>query len=377
MNDLQQFLDYNHLVLQAENENLHDLQIGKKIQYLSESDDWEKADIIIVGCGERRGSLNTQSWSNAADAIRKAFYKMYYWHDKINITDIGNVLEGNTINDTKAALKTILKEIHDAGKIAIVLGGSQDLTLTQYEPFKNKKQLIDMAVIDSLIDMEDTENIDDRNYLMELLTSQPNFIRHFSQIGFQSYFVNPSLLQTLDKLGFDCYRLGRVREDLEEMEPVLRNCEMVSIDMNVMRYSEALFLSNHASPNGLFGDEICQLTRYAGMSQKIQSLGIYGYDVENDEKGQGAQLIAQMLWYFMDGLLVAKREANIKETKDFIEFNVTLDEFVITFYKSLKTNRWWMQSMNGDWIPCSYQDYLIATNNEIPNRWFRAQERIF
>lgn len=377
MNDLQQFLDYNHLYLQADNEDLHDLQIGKKIQYLTEGDDWEQADIVIVGCGERRGSLKTQNWSNAADAIRKAFYKMYQWHDKINITDMGNILEGKSINDTRAALKTILQEIHDAGKIAIVLGGSQDLTLTQYEPFKNKKQLIDLAVIDSLIDMEDTENIDDRNYLMELLTSQPNFIRHFSQIGFQSYYVNPSLLQTLDKLGFDCYRLGRVREDIADMEPVLRNCEMVSIDMNVMRYSEALFLSKDASPNGLFGDEICQLTKYAGMSQKIQSLGIYGYDAENDLNGQGAQLIAQMLWYFMDGLLVAKREADIKETKDFIEFNVTLDEFVIVFYKSLKTNRWWMQSLNGDWIPCSYQDYLIATNNEIPNRWFRAQERIF
>jgi hypothetical protein len=212
---------------------------------------------------------------------------------------------------------------------------------------------------------------------MDMLTRQPNFVRHFSQIGFQSYYVNPKVLETMDKLRFDCFRLGRIREDLEEMEPVLRNCNMLSIDLNVLRHSEAPFLPD-ASPNGLFGDEICQLTRYAGMSSCLSSLGIYGYHPEKDVNRQGAKLIAQMLWYFVDGYLVRKSEPGLKHKDHFLEYHLNLSGTGdnMLFLKSKKTNRWWMQLPDGSFSPCSYKDYLSAGNNEIPEKWLRVQERI-
>lgn len=196
-------------------------------------------------------------------------------------------------------------------------------------------------------------------------------------MGFQSYYVNPRMLETMDKLRFDCFRLGRIREDLEEMEPVLRSCDLISIDLNVLRYSEAPFLTG-ASPNGLFGDELCQLTRYAGMSSRLSSLGIYGYHPEKDAQRQGAKLIAQMLWYFVDGYLIRKNELSLKQRDHFLEYHLTLSGTGdnMLFLKSKKTNRWWVQLPDDSFTPCSYKDYLSAGNNEIPEKWLRAQERI-
>ncbi len=376
MTDLLSFFASRHFADLPSDETYHAKQIGKRILPLTEGrPDWSEADIVLLGCGEQRGKDMDAAWGHGPDAIRRELYKMYDWHPSIKVADMGNLLEGASPGDTRAALRTVLQEIEAAGKIAIVLGGSHDLTLQQYECFKKKEQTINAAVVDMLIDLEDTEGISDTGFLMDMLTEQPNFVRHYSHLAFQSYYVNPNMLETLDKLRFDCYRLGRVREQIEEMEPVLRSCDLVSIDMNAIRFADAPFLQT-SSPNGLFGDEICQLTRYAGMSSNISSLGIYGYLPERDRESQGAKLVAQMLWYFVDGFWVARQEPGLHEKEGFVEFNVTMDDHPTVFLKSKRTNRWWMQLPDLSFVPCSYNDYLAAAHNEIPERWFREQERI-
>lgn len=376
MSDLHSFFAAKHFAELPQNDARHALQIGKRIMPITEyNSDWSEADIVLVGCGEQRGTDIGAPWSHGPDAIREELYRMYDWHPSIKVADMGNILEGATPGDTRAALRTVLQEIEEAGKIAVVLGGSHDLTLQQYDVFKKLGRTINAAVIDMLIDLEETEGISDEGFLMDMLTEQPNFIRHFSHMGFQSYYVNPNMLETLDKLRFDCFRLGKVREDMEEMEPVMRSCDLLSIDMNAVRLCDAPFLKK-GSPNGFFGDEVCQLARYAGMSGKLSSFGIYGYQAEQDKNRQGARLIAQMLWYFVDGYLVRKNEASLDNREEFIEYNVALTGNDTLFLKSKKTNRWWMQLPEGTFTPCSYNDYLAAGNNDIPERWFREQERI-
>ncbi len=376
MNDLLSFFSSKHFADLPKSETYHARQIGQRIMPVTEGRAyWDEADIVILGCGEQGGKDARASWSYGPDAIREELYKMYDWHPSVKVADMGCLIEGATVGDTRAALRTVLEEIAAAGKVAIVLGGSHDLTLQQYECFKKRGQTINAAVIDMLIDLEDTEGISDTGFLMDMLTEQPNFVRHYSHLAFQSYYVNPNMLETLDKLRFDCYRVGRVREQLEEMEPVLRNCHLVSIDMNAIRYPDARFLGN-GSPNGLFGDEMCQLARYSGMSSNMASLGIYNYSAESDIDRQGAKLIAQMLWYFVDGFWVARQESPLQERNGFLEFNVSMDGQMTQFLKSKRTNRWWLQLPDNSFVPCSYNDYLSAARNEIPERWFREQERI-
>jgi formiminoglutamase len=377
MSDLHSFFAEKHFAALPANDASHPAQIGKKIQVITEfTPDWSDADIVLIGCGEQRGRNFKADWSMAADAVREELYRMYDWHGSVKVADMGNILEGATIGDTRAALRMVLQEIQEQGKVAILIGGSHDLTLQQYDIFKRAEITVNAAVIDMLIDLEETENISDTGFLMDMLTEQPNFIRHFSHLGFQSYYTNPGMLETLDKLRFDCFRLGRIRENTEEMEPVLRNCDLLSIDMKAVRKCDAPFLKD-GSPNGLFGDEICQLTRYAGMSSRLSSLGIYGYQPEHDTDRQGAKLIAQMLWYFVDGFLLRKNETDpVANRADFIEYHVALTGNDTLFLKSKKSNRWWMQLPDASFTPCSYNDYLLAAANEIPERWYREQERI-
>ena len=376
MQDLRPFFETEHFIETQDATAYEPLQWGANIKCATQNSfDWDDADIVIVGCGEWRVSDSTMAYSDSPNAIREELYKMYHWHSGIKIADAGNIRQGATLGDTRAAYLTVLREIHDAGKIAVILGGSHDLTLQQYEVFKKDEQMAVAAVTDMLIDLDETETITDRSYLMDMLTGTPNFMSHYSHIAFQSYYAHPQMLETLDKLRFDFYRLGKVREHIEDMEPVLRISNMFSFDISAIKYSDAP-ANIKGSPNGLTGEESCTLTRYAGMSEVLTSFGIFGYDHLHDEHNMTAKQISQMLWYFVDGYLVRKSEAKLTEREEFIVFNVAFTDNDTVFLKSKRTNRWWMKLPDQSYVPCSYNDYLVASNDEIPERWLREQERL-
>jgi formiminoglutamase len=376
MQDISSFFETSHFSDTHQASTYQPLQWGANIKCATQrSFDWDDADMVIVGCGEWRGADNKAEFSTSPDAIREQLYKMYFWHTGIKITDAGNIRQGVTLGDTRAALLAALQEIHAAGKIALVIGGSHDLTFQQYEVFKKAEEMVVASCADMLIDLDETEEVTDRSYLMDMLTGAPNFMAHYSHIAFQSYYAHPRMLETLDKLRFDFYRLGKVREHIEDMEPVLRSSNMFSFDMSAVRFSDAPANIN-GSPNGLSGEEACQLTRYAGMSLNLTSMGIFGYDDRDDTHGMTAKLISQMIWYFVDGYLVRKTEAKLTERDEFIVFNVAFTDNDTIFLKSKRTNRWWMKLPDHSFVPCSYNDYLVASNDEIPERWLREQERL-
>lgn len=369
-------LDYVKPSKLNENTNYTGTQLGANIYKINaETDSINQLDILLVGCGERRGEHPKEKYSSAPDCIRAELFKLHYWHPNVKIGDLGNIKEGETLADTQAALKSVLSELYTLGKKVIVLGGSHDLTLQQYELFRTHDTLVDMAVIDMLADIETESETDYNSFLMKALTETPNFIRHFNLLGFQSYYVNPKLIETLDKLRFDCVRVGKAREDIEQMEPIFRNTHIVSLDINCVKQSDAPANRFH-SPNGFYGDEVCKLTRFAGMSSVPCSLGIYGFHPEYDRDSLTSKLIAQMIWYFIDGVHVAKQEANLEDKDEFLEYHLTFTDVEAHFRKSKRTNRWWMKMPEGHFIPCTYQDYVSAANNEIPERWLREIERL-
>jgi formiminoglutamase len=349
-------------------------QIGRSIKvYHEEFPDLDEADIVIVGCGEERGSAADRFDPTTPNAIRHHFYSLFYWHKDVRLADAGNIRSGAALNDTYAALKTVVSELVDAGKTVIILGGSHDLSLAQYDAYRSLNKIIEVTGVDALIDLAIDSPLRCNNFLMELLTGEPNHIRHYNHVAFQSFFVNPHMLETMDKLRFDCYRLGVVKEHIDEMEPVIRNSQMVSFDISAIQYASAP--SSYVSPNGLNGEEACVLARFAGMSPNLTSLGIYGYAVESDVQQLTAKQIAQMIWYFVDGRSKGKSEALLNEKESFFEYHTAFAEVDTVFLQSKKTGRWWMQLPNNNYIACSYQDYIQASSNEIPERWLRAQER--
>jgi hypothetical protein len=181
------------------------------------------------------------------------------------------------------------------------------------------------------------------------------------------------MLETLDKLRFDCYRVGSVKESIDEMEPVIRNSNLFSFDISAI--ANAYAPASNVSPNGLNGEEACVLLRYAGMSPNVNTVGIYGYNPQQDKDELTAKQISQMLWYLLDGRSRGRREAILDERDSFNEYHMAFAEVDTIFLQSKKTGRWWMQLPDKKYIACSYKDYLLASSNEIPERWLRAQER--
>lgn len=366
------FLDPISVSVISGDEGYRDGQIGASISvYDREFPDLSNASVVFIGCPEQRGSGSPRP-GESPEVVRREFYRLFHWHG-ISLADVGNVKPGAKLSDTYAALKTVLVELNRSGKTAIVIGGSQDLTLAQYESFCARGRLMEVVGVDALIDLDELSSHPADFFLMEMLTAEPNFVRHYNHIGFQSYLVHPNMLETLDKLRFDCFRVGKVRENIEEMEPVMRNADLLSFDVSAIAHAYAP--ASHVSPNGFTGDEACALLRYAGLSPATTSLGIYNYDASRDAGALTARQIAQMLWYFLEGRSRGSREAAIHDKEAFNEFHIAFGEVETTFLQSKRTGRWWMQLPDSQFIACSYNDYLLARSNEVPERWLRAQER--
>lgn len=373
MFDLHEFLNPVNKAFLNDDKGYNESQLAGFVKVFEEEmPDLTNVDIVIVGTNEFRGDGFIVE-ENAADSVRRQLYQLYFWHKDISIADVGNIKYGATLADTYAAIKTVVRELLQLNKTVIIIGGSHDNTLAQYYAYKDLKKIIEATTIDATIDLKIDSAIRSQNFLMEMLTSEPNMIKHYNHIGFQSYFVHPRMLETMDKLHFDCYRLGKAKEQIDEMEPVLRNSNMVSFDIAAIKYSDAP--ASNCSPNGFSGEEACTLSRYAGLSPNLSSLGIYGYNPKKDINDLTALQIAQMIWYFIDGKSRSMQETELNERQNFNEYHTAFAEVDTIFIQSKKTGRWWMELPNKKMIACSYNDYLFASNNEIPERWLRAQER--
>ena len=374
LSSIQDFVEPINLSFLSKDEGYRDTQLGKHIKsYENQLPDITDADIVLIGAGECRGAGFALNGFEAANAVRAALYNLYYWHAQVTIADIGNVKIGQSIQDSYAALRTVIAELILQNKKVIIMGGSHDLTLPQYHAYTAIPTLVNAVVADAKIDLDLEARLPSDHFLEELFTGLPNHLNHYAHIGFQSYFMHPHMLETIDKLRFDCFRLGVVRESIEEMEPVIRDSHMMSFDISAIQHAQAP--ANIITTNGFNGEEACVLMQYAGMSWKTSSIGLFGYQAELDHHGLTAIQMAQMIWYIIDGVHRGKKEAPLTDLDCFKEFQIAFSDIDTQFLQSKITGRWWIKSHNDEWMPCSYKDYLVASNNEIPERWLRALER--
>lgn len=370
------FLHPINLSVISNDEGFQPHQLGSHISaYEFSFPDLSAADLVIMSCGDYRGAgISNDELADFGFEIRQELYRLYYWHTEIHIADIGVVKKGAGIQDTYAAIKAITSELLQAGKKVLLLGGSHDLMMAQYTAFASLGKIIEATNIDAFINMDKESRMPAESFLLEMFTGEPNFLRHYNHIGFQSYFVHPGMLETIDKLRFDCYRVGRVKESIDEMEPVIRLSNLVGFDITAIQHSHAP--CNHDSPNGFTGEEACQLMRYAGMSHIANAIGIYGYQPGKDVHQLSAKQISHMIWYLLDGIYKGRQEATWGDQKAYKEYRLVFADIETIFWQSRLTERWWMQLPDGNTLACSRMDYVAATNNQIPERWMRAVERI-
>jgi arginase family enzyme len=354
---------------------------------------WDKDDkprLAIIGVEDDRAAVNNQGCAKSPDAIRKHLYQLYQGDYAINAVDLGNIKEGATIKDTYAALRAVVEELLTDDIVPIIIGGGQDLTYAQYLGYQNLGQKVEVAVIDGRFDLNQESGeqveLDSRSYLNHIILHEPDYLFNLNNIAYQTYLVSKESLNMYDKLFFNATRLGAIAGRMDQSEPLVRAADMVSFDIGAIRASEASGNAN-AMPNGLFGDEACQIARYAGMSDKCSSIGFYEFNPSYDPMQQTAMLVSQMIWCFIDGFYNRKQDTPLLPKSSYIIYRTTLEneEHELVFVKSKKSDRWWMQvpyfgsrSVNERYhlVPCRYEDYQMAVTGEMPDLWWRTHQKL-
>jgi arginase family enzyme len=294
------------------------------------------------------------------------------------LADLGDILPGETIEDTYFAAQKVINLLLKKNIVPIVIGGSQDLTYPLYRAYDTLEQMVNLVVIDSKFDLGRGENQQEANsYLSKIIVDEPNNLYNFCNIGYQTYYNSQEEIDLIEKLYFDAYRLGEVATTISISEPIFRDADFVSLDLNAIKSAASGNFTTFI-PNGFDGKEICTLARYSGISDKVSMFGVFNHQSDANE----AVLIAQLMWYFIEGYHYRSNEYPFGSHKNYSKYIVPFDEGdEIVFYKSDKTDRWWIEiahvnnKMKQTLLPCSHDDYLAACNNEYPERFWKAQRK--
>lgn len=371
-------------------DDVHKDKIGNNIIKYEEDGrfpDIEECKIVIIGVKEDRNAVNNSGCDLAPDIVRNYFYNLYPGKFNFKIADIGNIITGHTAEDTYYALTHSVSELIKLNKTVIIIGGSQDLTHSIYNAYHKLGQVINIAAVDYAFDIGTIEmDFNSRSYLTKIITEQPNYLFNYTNIGYQTFFVDQESIELMKNLFFDTYRLGLIKADIEEVEPIVRNCDVMSFDVSAIRHSDSPGNKN-ASPNGFFADEACQITRFAGLSDKMSCIGFFENNPKVDKNNSTSHIVAQMMWYFIEGYSNRLNELNIRHKSGYLKYTVSLknDEYEIVFYKSQRSERWWMEVPfpiadpkkveRRMLVPCSYNDYLTAMKDEMPDRWWQTHNK--
>jgi len=344
----------------------------------------DQYDLAIIGIPEDRNASVPGS-AETPDQVRNQLYQLFRLNPRLKIIDLGNLKCGNSVQDTYFALRDVLLDLVARKLTVVILGGSQDLTYGIYLAFEKINRKFSFATIDSRLDMGlINDEIMPESYLIPILSRKKELLFSYSNLGHQTYFVDQGDLDFLRDNFHQSIRLGDIRRDIGKVEPILRDAGFVSLDVNSIRQSDAPGCT-HPSPNGFTGEEICQISRYAGLSPTTKCFGLFNLLPDADNREQTAQLGAQSLWYFMEGVSQRKEENPLSAPDSFKKFIVSHNDMDhdIIFYKSLETDRWWFEvpvirqtKTRHVLVSCSLDDYQKACNQEIPDRWLNAFQKL-
>jgi formiminoglutamase len=363
------------------------LILGNRITIHSDSispPELDNVDIAIIGVSEYRNSNNSLGENFSLMEIRKTFYSLFPGNWSLNLVDLGDLKLGNSVSDTYLALESVVSGLLKNNIIPVIIGGSQDLTYANYRSYDFLQKTVNIVNVDSNFDLGDSSKpIKNNSYLGKIILDKPHNLFNYSTLGYQTYFNSQEEIDLMDKLYFEAYRLGELSNNIRYVEPVLRDANIVTLDLKSVRSSE-LSSKQKFSPNGFSGKEICAISRYAGISNKVSSFGIYEY-IPSVEDEATEMLIAQILWYFIEGVNCRVMDSNFYNEDDFQKYTVLIDDQELVFLKSVKSSRWWveipfLQNSNNkleehSLLPCMHQDYVDASKGVIPERWYKAQKK--
>lgn len=367
----------------AGNNDLESLQQSISI-FQQKMPDYKTCQLALIGVPEYRGIQKDSEFAEAANKIRNKLFRLRKGNSTYKIMDCGNLNPGMNLDETHNRLQEVCSFFLEKKIIPIIIGGSHDLDIAQYRAYQDQEKLISVLNVDAMIDLEDgDQTAPDKCHIQKILLHEPNYLFHYSHLAYQSYLAGEKVVGLLEKMYFEAHRVGVIRNNIEEVEPVVRNADMLSFDLSAIKSIDAPGVI-HPQPFGLTGEESCQICWYAGQNEKLSSAGFYGYIPENDKEEKTASVLATMIWYFIEGFY--NRKDTLKFSgNDYLKYVVSMpsEPENITFYKSKLSEKWYMEIpvkvegsnkkyIRNSIIPCSYNDYQMAGKGDVPERYINT-----
>ncbi|WP_194850119.1 formimidoylglutamase [Nonlabens antarcticus] len=342
----------------------------------------EDVDLAIISILENRKDAAAIFQVESLDDIRMKLYELFpgNWHS--TIADLGNVVAGETVEDTYYVVRELTAYLLDKNIVPIFLGGSQDIMYPIYRAYDEHSKMINVVNIDSRFDLGNIDlPISNRSFIGKMVATEPYNLFNYSNLGYQTYFNSQDEIDLLDRLYFDAIRLGVLDSDITIAESVLRDADLVGIDVRSIRSSDLLY--DKGDPNGFQSTQMCRMSRYAGISDRLTTFGIFEIPTGDFELMSSA--VSQIIWYFIEGYNYRSNEYPVDVSKDFLRYQVPIDDETLIFYKSSKTERWWVElpfisNVNNKLkqytlLPCDKEDYVQATSQILPERWLKARQK--
>jgi arginase family enzyme len=346
--------------------------------------DISKFKIAILGVPEGRNSPNAGSLKGP-DKIREQLYSLAKIPGRSKIIDLGNMKQGVTFNDTIAGLTDVLTLLITENVFPVIIGGSSAVIPAIDRAVSSTSVKYTLTCVDPRIDFSnERKEHDSFNYLNSVINNHKSTFSHYINIGYQTYLNDQQVINRFLKKRSELIRIGDVRQAIYLTEPLFRDSDVAIFDISAVRQSDAPGTIS-PSPNGFYGEEICLLSRYAGISDKLKIFGLFDVNPEFDIRNQTTGLAAQIIWFFLEGFSQKQYETpvlNLSNSGRFIKYHVRLTDLVddLIFVKSNLTDRWWIELPSEPdqtlYVACSHEDYLKANRNEVPDRWVQAVERL-
>lgn len=358
--------------------------LGKKVTFFSGGnfESFSNYKIAIVGVLDNRG---LEDGTNVVDLtkVRKTFYELFPGNWSSKIIDFGDVMPGETLSDTYYLVKKLTEVLIKNQIIPVVIGGSQDLTYAMYRAYDALEQMVNLVCIDHRLDLVKEDSFPAETFLSRIILEEPTNLFNYSNLGYQTYFNSQEEIDLISSLYFEAYRLGEIVHNSTLAEPVLRDADLVSLDMHAVKSADSGNFEKF-NPNGFDGREICALARYSGLSDRVSSFGVFNYNNTKNE----TLLIAQIIWYFVEGVNYRSNEYPFVSKESYFKYIVPMQDYDdLVFYKSDLSDRWWIvvnvpsivnESITRQvLLPCSYLDYQMAIEQQVPDRWWRTLKKSF
>lgn len=374
----EQFPSY---LLQEVNENLrgfayklHKTQIGNLIRFkMDESIYNETEDKIFL--------LNIPFFSDQEiyneniSQVRKNFYALQNPNWDLLLYDLGDIVSSGSTKDSQYAIREVLSFLNQLPNARIILINNKHNSLKEaLHSFQLEKE-VKWVHFSKSLGLLENEFFDQTDFFFKEIFTDDNInLSDFKLLGYQSFFVAQEELDLLRNLNFHSMRLGEIISDISKVEPELRESNYVSVDFDVIQYPDYKQYKN--TINGLNSREICAISRYSGFSDELNFFSLFPFSNEKLLSTTEKQLISQIIWYFLEGVNQNWSEHNFQKKEIFKVYSVLLGHTQIVFYKSIKTEKWWIklsdESNNEEspiYSPCSENDYKDACNNKIPQKW--------